>query len=61
MLPEGKRVLDYVPDRASRLAGRVDINRLALWDWLWPEAYRDALYADCSEEDIALARALISG
>src|SRR3954464_4850527 len=46
MLPDGKRVLDYVPDRASRLAGRVDVNRLALWDWLRPEAYRDALYAD---------------
>jgi pimeloyl-ACP methyl ester carboxylesterase len=59
MLPNGKRVLDYVPDRSSLLTGRVDVNRLALWDWLQPEAYRDVLYADCSEDDIALARALL--
>ncbi len=59
MLPDGKRVLDYVPDRSSRLSGRVDINRLALWDWLQPQAYKEALYADCSEDDIALARALL--
>jgi pimeloyl-ACP methyl ester carboxylesterase len=59
MLPSGKRVLDYVPDRHSRLAGKVDINRLALWDWLQPEAYREALYADCSADDIALARTLL--
>lgn len=60
MLPDGKRVLDYLPsNRSSLLAGRVDVNRLALWDWLQPEAYRDALYADCSEDDVALARALL--
>jgi pimeloyl-ACP methyl ester carboxylesterase len=59
MLPHGKRVLDYLPDRDSLLARRVDINRLALWDWLQPEVYRDALYADCSPDDIALARALL--
>lgn len=59
MLPDGRRVLDYVPDRSSRLAGRVEINRLALWDWLQPQAWREALYADCSEDDIALASALL--
>jgi pimeloyl-ACP methyl ester carboxylesterase len=60
MLPDGKRVLDYLPsNRSSLLTGRVDVNRFALWDWLRPEAYRDALYADCSEDDIALARALL--
>jgi len=59
MLPNGKRVLDYLPDRPSLLTGRIDVNRLAMWDWLQPEAYRDALYADCSEDDIALARALL--
>lgn len=60
MLPDGRRVLDYLPDRGSLLTGKVDINRLALWDWLRPEAYRDALYADCSESDVALARALLT-
>jgi pimeloyl-ACP methyl ester carboxylesterase len=59
MLRDGERVLDYVPDRHSALAGKVDVNRLALWDWLRPEAYREALYADCSDDDIALASALL--
>lgn len=60
MLPGGRRVLDYLPDKGSLLTGKVDINRLALWDNLRPEAYRDALYADCSETDVALARALLT-
>jgi pimeloyl-ACP methyl ester carboxylesterase len=60
MLPHGKRVLDYLAcNRSSRLTGRVDVNRLALWDRLQPEAYREALYADCSEDDVALARTLL--
>lgn len=60
MLPPGRRVLDYLRyNRAAYLSGRVDINRLALWDWLRPQAYREALYADCSEDDVALARALL--
>lgn len=59
MLPSGRRVLDYLPDKASRITGNVDVNRLALWDWLRPEAYREALYADCSDDDVALARALL--
>jgi pimeloyl-ACP methyl ester carboxylesterase len=59
MVPNGKRVLDYLPDKGSLLSGRVDINRLGLWDWLQPEAYREALYADCCESDVALARALL--
>jgi pimeloyl-ACP methyl ester carboxylesterase len=60
MLPSGRRLLDYLPDKGSLLTGKVDINRLALWDNLRPEAYRDALYADCSEADVALAHALLT-
>jgi pimeloyl-ACP methyl ester carboxylesterase len=59
MLPSGRRVLDYVPDRHSLLFRKVDVNRLAMWDWLRPEACRDALYADCSDDDVALARMLL--
>lgn len=59
MLPPGKRVLDYLPDRDSLLTGQVDISRTGLWDWLRPQAYRDALYADCSDDDVELARALL--
>jgi pimeloyl-ACP methyl ester carboxylesterase len=60
MLASGKRVLDYVPDKHSLLLGKVDVNRLGMWDWLKPEAYREALYADCCDDDIALARALLT-
>ncbi|NWH08833.1 MAG: alpha/beta fold hydrolase [Alphaproteobacteria bacterium] len=59
MLPSGKRVLDYIPDKGSLLTGQVTINRRALWDWLKPEAYQAALYADCSDADVALAQALL--
>jgi len=59
MLPSGRRVLDYVPDRDSMMPENVKINRLALWDALDPQAYREALYADCSDDDVELARALL--
>jgi pimeloyl-ACP methyl ester carboxylesterase len=59
MLPTGRRVLDYVPDKQSMMPGNVTVNRLALWDWLKPSAYREALYADCSDDDVALANALL--
>jgi pimeloyl-ACP methyl ester carboxylesterase len=60
MLPTGKRVVDYVPDRGSRLWDRVDVNRLTLCDRLDPAVYREALYEDCSDDDVALARALLT-
>lgn len=59
MLPHGKRVLDYLPDRDSMMPTNVRVNRAALWDWLDPGCYREALYADCNDDDIALARALL--
>jgi len=59
MLPTGRRVLDYVPDKQSMMPGNVTVNRVALWDWLKPCAYREALYADCSDDDVALANALL--
>ncbi len=60
MLPAGKRVLDYLPDRHSLMPGNVVVNRLGLWDWLRPKAYRDALYADCSDDDVSLCRTLLT-
>lgn len=59
MLPSGKRVLDYLPDRNSALSDKVEVNRMRMTDWLSPKAYVKALYADCSAEDVALARALL--
>lgn len=59
MLPPGRGVLDYVPDAQSMMPGNVTINRLGMWDWLKPSAYREVLYADCSDSDVELARALL--
>lgn len=60
MLPSGKRVLDYLPDKGSLLTRHIEVNRIGLWDWLKPEAYREGLYADCSEEDVALCSMLLT-
>ncbi len=60
MLPNGRRVLDYLPDRASYLHDQVEVRRWSMSDRLRPEAYREALYADCSEDDLDLARALLT-
>jgi pimeloyl-ACP methyl ester carboxylesterase len=59
MLPGGKRVLDYVPDRHSALTGKITINRRRMWDWLDPAIYKEGLYADCEESDVELARKLL--
>ena len=60
MLPDGKSVADYFQtDRDSRLGPYVDINRLGMWDWLRPEAYRECLYHDCDDDDNALAASLL--
>ncbi len=59
MLPNGGRVADFLPDRDSLMPGNVQVNRWALWDWLDPTVYGPALYADCDEADITLARTLL--
>lgn len=59
MLSSGRRVLDYAQDRFSMMPGNVKVNRLTLSDRLDPKVYREALYADCSEQDVALCRALL--
>lgn len=60
MLPNNKRVIDYMPDQGSKLTGHVDINKLALWDRLDPAVYKEALYADCSDDDVMMARLLLT-
>ena len=60
MLPAGRRVLDYMPDKESLLSPHVRVNRMGLWDRLDPAIYREGLYADCSAADVALASALLT-
>lgn len=61
MLRHGERVTDFFrQDKASLVARHIHVSRSTLTDHLAPEAYRPALYADCSDADVALAQALLT-
>lgn len=60
MLPSGKTAAGYFrSDKKSLLPPAMEINELAMWDWLKPEIYREALYHDCSDDDNMLGRLLL--
>lgn len=48
------------PESLLRARSSVDFNKEAGWDMLRREDFRDVLYADCSDEDVALAYALLT-
>lgn len=48
------------PDSLLWAKQSVDVDREAGWDMLKREAFREALYADCSDDDVALAYALLT-
>jgi pimeloyl-ACP methyl ester carboxylesterase len=48
------------PDSWLWARSSVEVNHEAGWDMLKREHFREALYADCSEEDVALAYALLT-
>jgi pimeloyl-ACP methyl ester carboxylesterase len=61
MLKNGERAADwFFSDKQSLLQGQVDIHRLQITDMIQQSAYREALYADCSDDDVALAYALLT-
>lgn len=61
MLRDGERVAEYFfGDRYSLLQGNVIVDRLKITDMIKQSVYKDALYADCSPDDVALANALLS-
>jgi pimeloyl-ACP methyl ester carboxylesterase len=61
MLRNGERVADYFrTDKDSLVPPSIRISRLTLTDRLAEEAYRPALYADCSDADVELARTLLT-
>jgi pimeloyl-ACP methyl ester carboxylesterase len=43
----------------SLVYSNLDLDREAGWDMLRQQAFREVLYADCAEEDIALCNALL--
>ncbi|MBL8937960.1 MAG: alpha/beta fold hydrolase [Archangium sp.] len=60
MLGSGERVADFFPrDEGSLLREHVTVNRLSVTDSLRPAIWREGLYADCSEDDVALASSLL--
>lgn len=61
LLRDNERVADYFrKDKNSLVRANIRINKLALTDSLLEEAYQAALYADCSDADVALARSLLT-
>jgi pimeloyl-ACP methyl ester carboxylesterase len=47
-------------DPDSQSGPNTDVNREAGWDMLRREVFHDVLYADCPNEDLALANALLT-
>ncbi len=61
LIPDGKRVLDYaLTDRESVVIRNLDVDRERGCDMLRQEAFREGLYHDCDEDDVALANLLLS-
>lgn len=61
MLRNGERVADFVrKDKDSLVPPNLRISKATLTDSLAEEAYRPALYADCADADVELARALLT-
>ena len=61
LLRDNERVADYFrKDKNSLVRANIRVNKLALTDSLLEEAYQPALYADCSDADMALARSLLT-
>jgi pimeloyl-ACP methyl ester carboxylesterase len=48
------------PDSLLWAKQSVDVDREAGWDMLQREAFRESLYADCSEDDVALSYVLLT-
>jgi pimeloyl-ACP methyl ester carboxylesterase len=59
LLPNGVSLLDW-SDPDSVLWPNVDFNEHEGWDMIRPEIYRESIYHDCSDEDVALAYTLLT-
>jgi pimeloyl-ACP methyl ester carboxylesterase len=61
MLRNKERVADYFrKDKASLIRANIRINKWTFTDNLNEVAYKPALYADCSDADVELARNLLT-
>jgi pimeloyl-ACP methyl ester carboxylesterase len=61
MLRNGERVADFFrKDQESLVVPNIRISKATLTDSLAEDAYRPALYADCADADVQLARSLLT-
>ncbi len=61
LLPNGESMLPMAfSDAESLILPHLEINEEQGWDMLHEKAFRTALYDDCSDEDVALARLLLT-
>ncbi|MBI3760814.1 MAG: alpha/beta fold hydrolase [Chloroflexi bacterium] len=61
LIPNGEAMLPTaLSDTESLLVSSLVVNEEQGYHMLKAEAFREALYADCSEEDVALATALLT-
>lgn len=61
LIPNGERVLEYGQrDADSMIGANLNVNPDEGWDMLRQDVFREALYADCSDDDIALCVQLLS-
>lgn len=60
MLRNGEKALTYFKnDKESVLQGHVLFDRKRMTDTIDQRIYKEALYADCSDDDVSLAHALL--
>jgi pimeloyl-ACP methyl ester carboxylesterase len=61
LIPNGQAMLPIaLGDGASILASNLEVNESEGWHMVKESALRPALYADCSDEDVELARSLLT-
>jgi pimeloyl-ACP methyl ester carboxylesterase len=61
LIPNGEAMLPTaLSDTESLIVSNLTLNEEQGWHMLKAEAFEQALYADCSSEDIALARTLLT-
>ncbi len=61
LIPNGEAMLPTaLSDGASLIVPNLDVNEAQGFHMLKPEAFKEALYADCSEDDLALAALLLT-
>jgi pimeloyl-ACP methyl ester carboxylesterase len=61
LVPNGKSVVDYgLQDEQSLILPNLDQNPDEGWDMLQSHIFREALYADCDDDDVALCHLLLT-